>query len=373
MLASVSERKAGRLAELGVETVLDLITTYPRRYIDRTRQADVSGLQVGEEAAVLAKVQSASARRARRAGHRRRRGARRHGPPQGRLLQPALAGQAARGGHRGDLLRQGDRVPGRPSADEPRGRRGGRRDARAKDAADLAGVPGLGQGRADVVGIGEFVTEALERAGEFADPLPVSGGLHRPVGPHGGLPGHPQARVARRRRARTPPAGLRRALPPATGPRAATAGLRGQRPRPAPRRLAPRGHRRGERHPGGAVPGRPALRAHEAQRRALAVIVADMAGPFPMHRLLQGDVGSGKTVVPRLPCSPRCRAGTRAPGWSPPRSWRSSTSRPRAPSSATLEGPGGMAGGEAQVELLTSRVKAKARARLCWRDWRRAR
>ncbi len=34
-----------------------------------------------------------------------------------------------------------------------------------------------------------------------------------------------------------------------------------------------------------------------AQRRALAVIVADMAGPFPMHRLLQGDVGSGKTVV----------------------------------------------------------------------------
>ena len=35
----------------------------------------------------------------------------------------------------------------------------------------------------------------------------------------------------------------------------------------------------------------------KAQRRALAVIVADMAGPLPMHRLLQGDVGSGKTVV----------------------------------------------------------------------------
>jgi ATP-dependent DNA helicase RecG len=34
-----------------------------------------------------------------------------------------------------------------------------------------------------------------------------------------------------------------------------------------------------------------------AQRQALAVIVADLAGPFPMHRLLQGDVGSGKTVV----------------------------------------------------------------------------
>ena len=29
----------------------------------------------------------------------------------------------------------------------------------------------------------------------------------------------------------------------------------------------------------------------------MAEIVADLAGPFPMHRLLQGDVGSGKTVV----------------------------------------------------------------------------
>ena len=34
-----------------------------------------------------------------------------------------------------------------------------------------------------------------------------------------------------------------------------------------------------------------------AQQRAIAEIDADMAGPHPMHRLLQGDVGSGKTVV----------------------------------------------------------------------------
>ncbi len=53
------------LAELGIESVLDLLTTYPRRYIDRTRQADVSDLVVGDEAAVLAAVQSAHARRAR--------------------------------------------------------------------------------------------------------------------------------------------------------------------------------------------------------------------------------------------------------------------------------------------------------------------
>ncbi|HHQ47718.1 MAG TPA: ATP-dependent DNA helicase RecG, partial [Acidobacteria bacterium] len=34
-----------------------------------------------------------------------------------------------------------------------------------------------------------------------------------------------------------------------------------------------------------------------AQRRVIAEILADLAGPAPMARLLQGDVGSGKTVV----------------------------------------------------------------------------
>jgi ATP-dependent DNA helicase RecG len=34
-----------------------------------------------------------------------------------------------------------------------------------------------------------------------------------------------------------------------------------------------------------------------AQRRAIAEIEADLAGPHPMHRLLQGDVGAGKTLV----------------------------------------------------------------------------
>lgn len=35
----------------------------------------------------------------------------------------------------------------------------------------------------------------------------------------------------------------------------------------------------------------------EAQKRALKEIAADMARPIPMRRLLQGDVGSGKTIV----------------------------------------------------------------------------
>ncbi|AHV91502.1 ATP-dependent DNA helicase RecG [Bordetella holmesii] len=37
-----------------------------------------------------------------------------------------------------------------------------------------------------------------------------------------------------------------------------------------------------------------------AQQRVVGEIAADLARPYPMHRLLQGDVGSGKTVVAAL-------------------------------------------------------------------------
>jgi ATP-dependent DNA helicase RecG len=40
-----------------------------------------------------------------------------------------------------------------------------------------------------------------------------------------------------------------------------------------------------------------------AQERVAAEIAADCAQPHPMHRLLQGDVGSGKTVVAALACA----------------------------------------------------------------------
>src|SRR5690606_17781455 len=35
----------------------------------------------------------------------------------------------------------------------------------------------------------------------------------------------------------------------------------------------------------------------DAQHRVIGEIAHDLAQPYPMHRLLQGDVGSGKTVV----------------------------------------------------------------------------
>jgi ATP-dependent DNA helicase RecG len=46
-----------------------------------------------------------------------------------------------------------------------------------------------------------------------------------------------------------------------------------------------------------------------AQRRVVAEIVADLAGPRPMHRLLQGDVGAGKTVVAALAAAAAIDAG----------------------------------------------------------------
>jgi len=46
-----------------------------------------------------------------------------------------------------------------------------------------------------------------------------------------------------------------------------------------------------------------------AQRRVVAEIGADLARPQPMHRLLQGDVGSGKTVVAALAAAVAIDAG----------------------------------------------------------------
>ena len=50
----------------------------------------------------------------------------------------------------------------------------------------------------------------------------------------------------------------------------------------------------------------------EAQKRSLSEILADMRSPYHMNRLLQGDVGSGKTVVAGLAMYAAVTAGKRA-------------------------------------------------------------
>ncbi|MGB6059678.1 MAG: hypothetical protein WBF71_15595 [Microthrixaceae bacterium] len=64
-LAKVGPKKLKGLHQLGIGSLFDLLTHYPRRYLDRTRQKRVADLDVGEEALVLASVRNVSAKRTR--------------------------------------------------------------------------------------------------------------------------------------------------------------------------------------------------------------------------------------------------------------------------------------------------------------------
>ncbi len=55
-LKGVGAKKQEALQSVGIETVLDILSHYPRRYIDRTKEAKIGTLQAGEEGMVLAKV-----------------------------------------------------------------------------------------------------------------------------------------------------------------------------------------------------------------------------------------------------------------------------------------------------------------------------
>jgi ATP-dependent DNA helicase RecG len=100
------------------------------------------------------------------------------------------------------------------------------------------------------------------------------------------------------------------------------------------------GHRRG--HPVGVGAGRPGgipialpFALTGDQERALAEIEADLARPRPMARLLQGDVGSGKTAVAAAAMTIAKATATSRPCWPRPRCWRSSTSAACARSSGS--------------------------------------
>ncbi len=62
-LNGVGEKKLKGLAALEIETLLDLLTHYPRRYIDRTKEARIADLSDGEEASVFVTVKRTESRR----------------------------------------------------------------------------------------------------------------------------------------------------------------------------------------------------------------------------------------------------------------------------------------------------------------------
>ena len=92
-----------------------------------------------------------------------------------------------------------------------------------------------------------------------------------------------------------------------------------------------------------------------AQERVWREIRTDMAEPYPMNRLLQGDVGSGKTVVAALAMLTALEAGYQAAVMAP----TEILAEQHLLTLRTLLGPLGI-----EVALLTNAVKGKTRAAL---------
>ena len=67
------------------------------------------------------------------------------------------------------------------------------------------------------------------------------------------------------------------------------------------------------------------FRLTEGQRVALREIVTDMQRPQPMNRLLQGDVGAGKTIVALLAALVAMENGLQVAFMAPTRFWRATS------------------------------------------------
>jgi ATP-dependent DNA helicase RecG len=364
VLKTVSARKAAQLEGWGVESVLDLVTTFPRRdrYIDRTATSNVSALDVGDAAAVLAEVTRVSARPAR---NRRTVVYVTVRDETGTMEvvffnQPWRSKQLAEGteaifwgkvgeykGHRQMVNPVVDVVAGVDDAAVGRQRR---------TLRILPVYPASAKAALTSWEIGTFVEEALERAGELVDPLPgewrarldlwdrtaAFRAIHGPESMEEVEPARRrlvfdelfrlQLALVLRRWAFEHNA---RSLRHQVSPREITGGLGGT--------LVAR-----------FLSGLP-FELTTAQRQALAVIVADLAGPFPMHRLLQGDVGSGKTVVALAALLGAVQSGHQGALMVP----TEVLAEQHAAAVRAMLGDLGV-----RVELLTSRVKGKARAQL---------
>ncbi len=293
VLESLTDQKAEALADLGIVTVLDLLTYYPYRHHDRRRQARLADLKVGEEAWVEVAIRSG------RVPPRRGRG---RGGSRAEFTVADPSGTLAV-----TFFNQPWRVKQLPAGSRALlfGKLtlfGGRRQF-ANPTVDLAGDPDrrlVAMYRSsEKAGITSrefegWITEALDRAGVIVDPLPEElraehdlvtrseafRQYHRPDEIE-------EKDSARRRLAFDELFRLQLEV-----------GIR---------RRALERDARGIRHlvdPHGGtgdlvsafVAGLP-FPLTGAQARAIAEIGTDLAGPLPMHRLLQGDVGAGKTVV----------------------------------------------------------------------------
>ncbi|MCB0954840.1 MAG: DEAD/DEAH box helicase, partial [Ilumatobacter sp.] len=286
-LKGVGEKKVAALGDVGVATVLDLLTTYPRRWVDRSNECRVSDLVPGQEALVLVTVRSVT----KRVGRNRR------------AIVEAIVGDGSGRFHvvffnqpwREKQLRPDLQIALFGKADIYRGAL-----QMTNPIVDLIGdrtgriVPIYPQSEKSGLSTWEiagWVEDALHRCEPrgIADPVPPE--VRRRLG-----------LVARHEALR----GIH--LPETMGEKAEARRrlafdelLRVQAVLVMRKRALER-EQKGIRH---TVEGELLSRLQAslpfpltgAQQRAIGEITADLAGPHPMHRLLQGDVGAGKTLV----------------------------------------------------------------------------
>ena len=64
-LAGVGSKRESGFAGLDITTLYDVVTTYPRRYIDRTNEATIAELQPGDQGMVMVEIANVTSRRTR--------------------------------------------------------------------------------------------------------------------------------------------------------------------------------------------------------------------------------------------------------------------------------------------------------------------
>ena len=289
----VGNRKRGALESMGIYSVLDLLTHYPRRYADRTNAVAIDALVPGAIGVVSATVQRVSLRRLR--GHRSIvEVVVDDGTGEMRVTffnQPWRTKQLVAGREvalfgKVDVYRSAMQMAN--PVVEIIGSAEARQTRRIVPIYPQSGRAGISS-----IELARYVTEALARAGEFADPLDeprraATGLVSRTEAFHAIHEPETMAETvaARRRLAFDELFRIQVAL--VMRKRAAAADARGI------------SHdvdaRSGVRLVEDFLAALPfALTA--AQSRVIGEIRHDLASPEPMHRLLQGDVGAGKTVV----------------------------------------------------------------------------
>ncbi|MDE0655436.1 MAG: ATP-dependent DNA helicase RecG [Acidimicrobiaceae bacterium] len=280
-------KRPSSLARMEIDSVLDLLQHYPRRYEDRTKQARIAELAEGEDAYVEGWVERSSARPIRQRRKLvevvisdetgRLKLAFFNQPWQEKSLQPGRRVVV----HGRPKLYRGSLQMTNPDVD-----RVGDRTGRFFPVYPLSEKAGL-----SIWDIGSFVNQALNKCQPrgILDPVP-SAVLQRFefVGRHTALNGIHRPETMResdqaRRRLKFDEL------------------LRVQLELVRRKRWLER-HTAGVSH---AVEGelverflaRLPFALTGAQQRVIDEIAGDLAKPHPMHRLMQGDVGAGKTVV----------------------------------------------------------------------------